>query len=557
MAEPELQTLVPDEAPVVPVFFLSDSTGISAETMGNALLIQFPDLRFERTPDPVHHHGRGGARVVAILDEAMDGPVHAAGVHDRRRRRRCASELRQDPVPDHRLLRHAHEPGRGDPRAAAACTRRARLHGVGDIQQLQHPDGGHRVHDRARRRTEHARPRQGRRHPDRAVAVRQDADDACTSRSSTASSSPTTRWSTRTSSAPTCRGRSPTYVDRCVGLITTTVERLSRVRHERRPDSRYASARAVHAASCVAPRRAVRRQPDPGHRLLDQSVEEMATLIVQTLQSPRTGSHSARQRTDGAHDERQRPVVLRARDGRPRAGRRQERLARRDGLATCPTLGVRVPDGFATTADAYRRFIGDTGLAERISGLLDGPGHRRRAPAGRGRARRSAPRSSSSRSPTTSRPTSATAYDAAGRRATTGDVVRRAVVSATAEDLPDASFAGQQETFLNVARHRRGPARDPRGLRLALQRPGDRLPRAPRLRPRRRRRCRPGVQRMVRSDIGASGVMFTIDTESGFDDAVFITSSYGLGEARGAGRGEPRRVLRLQAGAARPAGRRS
>ena len=67
-----------------------------------------------------------------------------------------------------------------------------------------------------------------------------------------------------------------------------------------------------------------------------------------------------------------------------------------------------------------------------------------------------------------------------------------------------------------------------------------------------------GVQRMVRSDVGASGVMFTMDTESGFDDAVFITSSYGLGEARRPGRGQPRRVLRLQAGAAgRPARRSS
>src|SRR5207344_3030495 len=78
MAEPTangLQTLVPDEAPVVPVFFLSDSTGISAETMGNALLIQFPDTRFERTLFPFITTVEEAQRVVAILDEAMDGPV--------------------------------------------------------------------------------------------------------------------------------------------------------------------------------------------------------------------------------------------------------------------------------------------------------------------------------------------------------------------------------------------------------------------------------------------------------------------------------------------------
>src|SRR5690606_419245 len=101
--------------------------------------------------------------------------------------------------------------------------------------------------------------------------------------------------------------------------------------------------------------------------------------------------------------------------------------------------------------------------------------------------------------------------------------------SATAEDLPDASFAGQQETFLNVHgiedvlhRMREGFAspyndraisyRGHKGFahdHVALS---------------------AGVQRMVRSDLGASGVMFTIDTESGFPDVVFITSSYGLGE---------------------------
>src|SRR3954447_6352203 len=66
---------VQDEPAVVPVFFLSDSTGISAETMGNALLIQFPDVIFERTLIPFITTVEEAQRVVAILDEAMDGPV--------------------------------------------------------------------------------------------------------------------------------------------------------------------------------------------------------------------------------------------------------------------------------------------------------------------------------------------------------------------------------------------------------------------------------------------------------------------------------------------------
>ena len=102
--------------------------------------------------------------------------------------------------------------------------------------------------------------------------------------------------------------------------------------------------------------------------------------------------------------------------------------------------------------------------------------------------------------------------------------------SATAEDLPDASFAGQQETFLNV-----------RGIDAILDAIKEVFAslyndRAIAYRVHHRFEhdavaLSVGVQRMVRSDLGASGVMFTMDTESGFTDAVFITSSYGLGEA--------------------------
>jgi pyruvate, water dikinase len=102
--------------------------------------------------------------------------------------------------------------------------------------------------------------------------------------------------------------------------------------------------------------------------------------------------------------------------------------------------------------------------------------------------------------------------------------------SATAEDLPDASFAGQQETFLNV--------RGIEAILAAIKEVFASLYNDRAIAYRVHHKFEhdavalsAGVQRMVRSDIGASGVMFTMDTESGFRDAVFITSSYGLGEA--------------------------
>src|SRR5688500_320084 len=99
--------------------------------------------------------------------------------------------------------------------------------------------------------------------------------------------------------------------------------------------------------------------------------------------------------------------------------------------------------------------------------------------------------------------------------------------SATAEDLPDASFAGQQETFLNV----RGIDAILTAIREVFASLYNDRAIAYRVHHRFEHETvalSAGVQRMVRSDIGASGVMFTMDTESGFTDAVFITSSYGL-----------------------------
>ncbi len=191
------------------------------------------------------------------------------------------------------------------------------------------------------------------------------------------------------------------------------------------------------------------------------------------------------------------------------------------------SLGVRVPDGFATTADAFRRFIGETGLAERISSDLAGldtDDVRRLAEVGR------AIRETVVEQPFP--PELEQDIRAAYERLVDGDAERSFAVrsSATAEDLPDASFAGQQETFLNVRgidsvlhaiREVFASLYNDRAIAYRVHHDFDHDAVA----------LSAGVQQMVRSDVGASGVMFTMDTESGFTDAVFITSSYGLGEA--------------------------
>ncbi|HEY9547808.1 MAG TPA: phosphoenolpyruvate synthase [Solimonas sp.] len=198
-------------------------------------------------------------------------------------------------------------------------------------------------------------------------------------------------------------------------------------------------------------------------------------------------------------------------------------------IANLAQSGVRVPNGFATTADAYRQFLTYEGLAERINSML-----------------------------------AKLDIDDVAELARTGKAIREAVLkapfpealdqdirahyqqliaesggpeisvavrsSATAEDLPDASFAGQQETFLNVngidkvlhaIKEVFASLYNDRAIAYRVHHNFDHAAVA----------LSAGIQRMVRSDKGAAGVMFTMDTESGFRDAVFITSSYGLGEA--------------------------
>lgn len=187
--------------------------------------------------------------------------------------------------------------------------------------------------------------------------------------------------------------------------------------------------------------------------------------------------------------------------------------------------GVRVPGGFATTADAYREFLSHQGLAKRIEEAL-----------------------------------STLNVDDVDTLARTGAQIRQWIVetpfppaledeihthyealvadgegsfavrsSATAEDLPDASFAGQQETFLNISGYENilhamkevfASLYNDRAIAYRVHKGFTHAEVA----------LSAGVQRMVRSDLGASGVMFTLDTESGFKDVVFVTASWGLGE---------------------------
>ncbi len=188
--------------------------------------------------------------------------------------------------------------------------------------------------------------------------------------------------------------------------------------------------------------------------------------------------------------------------------------------------GVRVPTGFATTAHAFREFLAHEGLAGKISAklaALDVDDVRALAQVG-----------AEIRAMVEAQPFPLDLQKAIAEAFVTlqaGNTEASFAVrsSATAEDLPDASFAGQQETFLNVVGiddvlHKMkevfASLYNDRAISYRVHKGFEHDVVA----------LSAGVQRMVRSDKGAAGVMFTIDTESGFDQVVFITSSYGLGE---------------------------
>src|SRR3954466_2989450 len=195
--------------------------------------------------------------------------------------------------------------------------------------------------------------------------------------------------------------------------------------------------------------------------------------------------------------------------------------------AALASAGIRVPGGFATSADAFREFLIANKLGERIEHKLkdlDCKDVDALAACGK------EIRSWFEKAPfPTDLERDIRSYYQQLEAQTSGDTSFAVRSSATAEDLPEASFAGQQETFLNIRgadnvlvairqvfaslyndraisyRAHQGYAHDAVALSAA-------------------------VQQMVRSDLGASGVTFTLDTESGFREVVFITSSYGLGE---------------------------
>ena len=196
-------------------------------------------------------------------------------------------------------------------------------------------------------------------------------------------------------------------------------------------------------------------------------------------------------------------------------------------ISQLATAGVRVPTGFATTAQAFRDFLHHNHLTERIAARLDGLNvDDVRVLAQVGEEIRSwvidAPLQPALEADIRAQFAQLTQNDATGL----SFAVRS---SATAEDLPDASFAGQQESYLNVSgiddvldkiKHVFASLYNDRAIAYRVHKGFTHAEVA----------LSAGVQRMVRSDLAASGVMFTMDTESGFDQVVFITSSYGLGE---------------------------
>ena len=190
-------------------------------------------------------------------------------------------------------------------------------------------------------------------------------------------------------------------------------------------------------------------------------------------------------------------------------------------------VGVKVPPGFATTASVYRSFLETNSLGPLIRGVLEDFEAGTRSLAEAGSTIRAAILRGSWPAPDAA--AIIAAYRSLCEAARRPDAAVAVRSSATAEDLPDASFAGQQETFLNIRgelallqacrrcfaslftdraiSYRRAKGFDHMSVALSV-----------------------GVQLMVRSDLGASGVMFSIDTETGFDKVVLIDAAYGLGE---------------------------
>ena len=278
MGEDDERLQETSESPPIPVFFLSDSTGITAETMGNALLIQFPDLRFERRLIPFISTIDEARRVVKVLDTAAAGPVtplafSTAAVEEVRH------ELSRTTCPlidffDLHMQRVESILGTKGIRVAA------RLHGMGDVKRYN---------------TRMAAVEYAIEHDDGQSMRALDKADVILIAPSRCGKTPTTMYLAlqhgifvanyplvdedfETAELPRpVRG----LRDRCFGMLTTPA-RLSQVRHERRPNSRYAS-----LEQCTYELRQAEAMYR-NHRLpvinsSTKSVEEMSTVILQTL----------------------------------------------------------------------------------------------------------------------------------------------------------------------------------------------------------------------------------------------------------------------------------
>jgi pyruvate,water dikinase len=208
----------------------------------------------------------------------------------------------------------------------------------------------------------------------------------------------------------------------------------------------------------------------------------------------------------------------------PRVGGKNASLG--EMIGNLAARGIRVPGGFATTAAAYRAFLAENGLTGRIKqrlGALDPDDVEALARCG------AEIRQWVVEAPLPARLEAAIAAAYRELMSKAGEHPVAVRSSATAEDLPDASFAGQQETLLNVSglqdvlaaiRHVFASLYNDRAISYRVHKGFAHSEVA----------LSAGIQLMVRSDLAASGVLFTLDTESGFRDVVFITASYGLGE---------------------------
>jgi len=208
----------------------------------------------------------------------------------------------------------------------------------------------------------------------------------------------------------------------------------------------------------------------------------------------------------------------------PRVGGKNASLG--EMISKLGNLGVEVPGGFATTADAFNDFLDQAGIREQIHTTLDQldtDDVKQLAIAGK----KIRSWIIDSPLPAQFQQDITRAYQAMASDGKDATVAVRS--SATAEDLPDASFAGQQETYLNIS----GIGQVLHAIKLVFASLFNDRAISYRVHQgfaHAEVSLSAGIQRMVRSDLAASGVMFSIDTESGFEDVVFITSSYGLGE---------------------------